>query len=61
MKSRASYTPVGPYLVTKDEIDDPQKLQIVLKNNGEVMQNFNTDDMAHKIPRCIEWLSSIHT
>ena len=25
------------------------------------MQNFNSDDMAHKIPRCIEWLSSIHT
>ena len=25
------------------------------------MQNFNTDDMAHKIPRCIEWVSSIHT
>ena len=25
------------------------------------MQNFNTDDMAHKIPRCIEWLTSIHT
>jgi hypothetical protein len=24
-------------------------------------QNFNTDDMAHKIPRCIEWASSIHT
>ena len=54
-------TPVGPYLVTKDEIDDPQKLQIILKNNGEVMQNVNTDDMAHKIPRCIEWLRSIHT
>jgi len=25
------------------------------------MQDFNTDDMAHNIPRCIEWLSSIHT
>jgi fumarylacetoacetase-like protein len=25
------------------------------------MQNFNTDDMAHKIPRCIEWITSIHT
>jgi hypothetical protein len=25
------------------------------------MQNFNTDDMAHKIPRCIEWVTSIHT
>jgi hypothetical protein len=28
--------------------------------NGELKQNFNTDDMAHKIPRCIEWVSSIH-
>lgn len=60
MKSRASYTPIGPYLVTKDEINDPQNLQILLRNNGIVMQDFNTDDMAHKIPRCIEWLSSIH-
>ena len=61
MKSRATYTPIGPCLVTKDEIDDPQNLQIVLRNNGVVMQNFNTNDMAHKIPRCISWLSSIHT
>ncbi len=61
MKSRATYTPIGPCLVTKDEIDDPQNLQIILRNNGEVMQNFNTDDMAHKIPKCISWLSSIHT
>ena len=30
-------------------------------NNGEVKQNFNTDDMAHKIARCIEWVSSVHT
>ena len=34
---------------------------IVLTNNGTVMQKFNSDDMAHKIPRCIEWVSSIHT
>ena len=32
-----------------------------LTNNGVVMQKFNTDDMAHKIPRCIEWVTSIHT
>ena len=37
------------------------KLQIRLWNNGTLMQNFNTSDMAHKIPRCIEWLTSIHT
>jgi len=60
MKSRDTFAPIGPYIVTKDEIKDPQKLQIALTNNGVVYQNFNTDDMAHKIPRCIEWVSSIH-
>jgi len=60
MKSRDTFAPIGPYIVTKDEIKDPQKLQIKLTNNGVVYQNFNTDDMAHKIPRCIEWVSSIH-
>ena len=61
MKSRDTFAPIGPYLVTKDEIPDPHKLQIRLWNNGALMQNFNTSDMAHKIPRCIEWLTSIHT
>ena len=60
MKSRASFAPIGPYLVTKDEIKDPQKLEVRLWVNGELKQNFNTDDMAHKIPRCIEWITSIH-
>ena len=61
MKSRDTFAPIGPYIVTADEIKDPHKLQIRLWNNGKLMQNFNTDDMAHKIPRCIEWLTSIHT
>ncbi len=61
MKGRETFAPIGPYLVTKDEIADPQKLQITLTNNGTVMQNFNADDMAHKIPRCIEFVSAIHT
>ena len=61
MKSRDTFAPIGPYLVTADEIKDPQKLQIRLWNNGVLMQNFNTDDMAHKIAKCIAWLSSIHT
>ncbi len=61
MKSRDTFAPIGPYLVTADEIPDPQKLQVRLWNNGTLMQNFNTDDMAHDIPRCIEWMSTIHT
>jgi 2-keto-4-pentenoate hydratase/2-oxohepta-3-ene-1,7-dioic acid hydratase in catechol pathway len=61
MKSRDTFAPIGPYLVTKDEIRDPQKLQVRLWVNGTLKQNFNTDDMAHDIRRCIEWVTSIHT
>ena len=61
MKSRDTFAPIGPCIVTADEIPDPHKLQIRLSVNGTLMQSFNTDDMAHKIPRCIEWVTSIHT
>ena len=61
MKSRDTFAPMGPYIVTADEIADPHRLQVRLWVNGTLMQNFNTSDMAHKIPRCIEWVSSIHT
>ena len=60
MKSRESFAPIGPFLVTADEIADPHKLPVKLWVNGDVKQDFNTDDMAHKIPRCIEWVSHIH-
>jgi 2-keto-4-pentenoate hydratase/2-oxohepta-3-ene-1,7-dioic acid hydratase in catechol pathway len=60
MKSRATFAPIGPFLVTADEIPDPHKLQVKLWVNGTLKQNFNTDDMAHKIPRCIEWMTAIH-
>jgi 2-keto-4-pentenoate hydratase/2-oxohepta-3-ene-1,7-dioic acid hydratase in catechol pathway len=61
MKSRDTFGPMGPYLVTADEIKDPHSLQVRLWNNGVLMQNYNTNDMAHRIPRCIEWVTSIHT
>ena len=61
MKSRDTFAPIGPCIVTADEIADPQNLNITLTNNGQVMQKFSTSDMAHQIPRCIEWVSSIHT
>ena len=60
MKSRETFAPIGPYLVTADEVKDPQHLQIMLWVNGVLRQNFNTDDMAHDIARCIEWTTSIH-
>ena len=61
VKSRATFAPIGPYLVTADEVPDPQSLDVKLWVNGDLKQDFNTSDMAHKIPQVIEWLSSIHT
>jgi len=61
MKARETFTPIGPYLVTKDEIKDPQELPIKLWVNGKIMQDFNTNDMAHNIRRCIEFVSHVHT
>src|SRR5437867_3317251 len=60
MKSRDTFAPMGPYLVTADELTDPNNLQIQLWVNGNLKQDYNTSDMAHKMPRCIEWISGIH-
>lgn len=60
-KSRDTFAPIGPYIVTADEIADPQALQVRLWVNQKLTQNFNTSDMAHSIARSIEWVSSIHT
>jgi 2-keto-4-pentenoate hydratase/2-oxohepta-3-ene-1,7-dioic acid hydratase in catechol pathway len=60
MKSRETFAPMGPWLVTADEIEDPQNLPIRLWVNEDLKQNFNTNDMAHQIPRIVEWVSSIH-
>ena len=61
MKSRDTFAPIGPYLVTADEVENPQSLGVKLWVNGKIKQDFNTDDMAHNIARCIEWVTSIHT
>ena len=61
MKSRETFAPMGPYLVTADEIADPQALPVKLWVNDRLCQDFNTDDMAHKIPRVIEWVTSVHS
>ena len=60
VKSRATFAPIGPFIVTADEIPDPQNLSVKLWVNGELKQDFNTNDMAHIIPKAISWLSSIH-
>lgn len=61
IKSWTNFAPMGPYLVTKDEISDPQNINVKLWVNNKLNQNFYTSSMAHKIPECIEWVSSITT
>ena len=61
MKSRDTFAPIGPFLVTADEVGDAQNLPVKLWVNGVLMQDFNTNDMAHKIPRTIEFVTSVHS
>jgi 2-keto-4-pentenoate hydratase/2-oxohepta-3-ene-1,7-dioic acid hydratase in catechol pathway len=52
-KSYATFTPVGPVLITADEIPDPENLNIRLLVNGEVRQQASTKDLIVKIPELI--------
>ncbi|HWG21466.1 MAG TPA: fumarylacetoacetate hydrolase family protein [Terracidiphilus sp.] len=54
-----SFCPLGPSIVTADEIPDPHNLQISLAIDGETLQNSNTSELVFKIPELIEYLSSI--
>lgn len=56
-----SFCPLGPYLVTSDEIDDPHKLSIKCKLNGQLMQDSNTHEMIYRIPYLIQYLSEAFT
>jgi 2-keto-4-pentenoate hydratase/2-oxohepta-3-ene-1,7-dioic acid hydratase in catechol pathway len=60
MKSRATYAPLGPFIVTKDEIADPNSLRVRLWNNEELMQDYSTADMFIKIPDCIAFVTKAH-
>jgi len=53
--------PIGPYLVTKDEVPNPDALEIELRLNGTVMQHSNTSDFIFSIPTIIEYISQIMT
>ena len=54
-----TFCPLGPAIVTADEIADPHALNISLSIDGEVLQNSNTRELVFKIPELIEYLSSI--
>ncbi len=60
-KTFDTFCPLGPVLVTKDEIPNPNSLQIKTVLNGAVMQDWNTDDMIFDVPTLIEFLSGSTT
>lgn len=60
-KTFDTFAPIGPAIVTADEIEDPHNLEISLTLNGEVMQKSNTSNLIFSVPRLISYLSSVFT
>ena len=56
-KSLDRTSPTGPWVVTRDEVDDPQSLKLFLRVNGVVKQEGNTRDMIYPVEAIIEWVS----
>ena len=60
-KTFDTFLPLGPALVTADEIPNPNALRIATRVNGETLQDWSTDDMIFDIPTLIEFLSASTT
>jgi len=60
-KSPDSYCVLGPWLVTKDEINDPGSLQVSISVNNEIRQDANTSDLILSVAQLIEWGSAFYT
>jgi len=56
-KSLDGSCPMGPWIVTKEDLPDPHALKLICRVNGEVKQDWSTGDMIFDIPAIIEWLS----
>ena len=60
-KSFDTFCPLGPWLVTRDDVTDPQSLALQLTVNGEVRQSSNTSDMIFSIPNVVSYCSQFMT
>jgi 2,4-didehydro-3-deoxy-L-rhamnonate hydrolase len=60
-KSADTFAPIGPYLVSTDEIADSNNLNIWLKLNDKMLQNSNTVDLIFEIPRLVNYISQFMT
>jgi len=60
-KSFDTFAPIGPCIVTADEIPEPNGLVVRFWNDGQLRHNYNTDDMEHRVPALIEFASTVMT
>jgi len=60
-KSFDTFAPVGPVVVTADELTDPHNLQVQLRLNGTTMQNSNTKEFIFQVPAILAFLSQVFT
>ena len=60
-KSFDTFAPIGPCIVTADEIDDPNNLIVRFWNDGQLRHNYNTDDMEHRVPELVEFATTVMT
>lgn len=60
-KGLDTFCPIGPYIVTRDEITDPHSLAITTRVNDEIMQQGNTSDLIFSIPKLVAYCSRMFT
>ena len=60
-KSFDTFAPLGPCIVTADEITDPNDLHVQFWNDGQLRHNYNTDDMEHAVPEIVEFATTVMT
>jgi 2-keto-4-pentenoate hydratase/2-oxohepta-3-ene-1,7-dioic acid hydratase in catechol pathway len=60
-KSFDTFGPLGPWITTRDEIPDPQNLAVKLSVDGELRQDYSTDDMEHPVTELVAWAAAVTT
>ena len=60
-KSCDTFAPLGPFMATTDEIQNPHNLRLWLKLNGKIMQDSNTSDLIFSIPKLVSYISEFMT
>jgi 2-keto-4-pentenoate hydratase/2-oxohepta-3-ene-1,7-dioic acid hydratase in catechol pathway len=60
-KSFDTFGPLGPCIVTADEIEDPNNLQLQFWNDGQLRHDYSTNDMEHRVPALVEFATGVMT